>query len=780
MATSRFVARSAYFIFSYRKLLLVLFAIVTVLLGWSATHLKADAGFSKTIPTSHPYMQTLLKFQNTFGGANTVLIAVMQEHGDIFTTAFLKDLKGVTNDLFFVNGVKRESVASLWTPNVRYVEITEQGFNGGAVIKSGFQGTPEELRKIRSNLEKSGQIGQLASNDLRGAIVRAELLDIDPATGKALDYEQVAKELEQIRARYQHDGRTVHIIGFAKAVGEISDGARGVCMFFAVAFSITLLLLFLYTRSWSVTALAAACAALPVIWLLGILPLINVGLDPMSILIPYLIFTIGVSHAVQMTSAWQAARRSGLSPKMAANSAFLQLFVPGALALLTNALGFMVIMMIDIPMVRELGMTASIGVALMLLTNKVFLPIVLSYAKVPVSPGRPANSMEGIRRWCATTASGRKNIAVIAIAMLLGVVGAYKGHQLRIGDPGKGIPELAENSVYNQDNAAIVNAFSIGVDQLSVIAKGRLGDKSCLNTDVANYISRFERKLSDTDGVQSVIAYPGIAAMVNSGWNEGSLKWYVLPDDPQVLSQTVNQLITDNTGLISRDCEAMQIMIFTKDHSGATIAHIVSEIEAFKAASNSAGVELLLASGNVGVMAAVNQAVAAAEPRMLISIFAALALLCLATFREWLGPLVILLPLALVSLLCNALMATFDVGLKVSTLPVVTLGVGVGVDYGIYLYEAMKHRWREGASFDSALEHALKERGPSIVFTAVTMSVGVGSWYFSALKFQADMGLLLAFMFIVNAIGAILLMPALASRLIKRKKPVKRESYVIG
>jgi predicted RND superfamily exporter protein len=120
-------------------------------------------------------------------------------------------------------------------------------------------------------------------------------------------------------------------------------------------------------------------------------------------------------------------------------------------------------------------------------------------------------------------------------------------------------------------------------------------------------------------------------------------------------------------------------------------------------------------------------------------------------------------------------MAMLGIGLKVNTLPVVALGVGVGVDYGIYLFERIKHEMQEGMKLVPAYVHALKQRGTASLFTAVTMTISVGTWYFSALKFQADMGILLAFMFLVNVFGAILLAPALAAYFVSDDTFLKKD-----
>ena len=323
---------------------------------------------------------------------------------------------------------------------------------------------------------------------------------------------------------------------------------------------------------------------------------------------------------------------------------------------------------------------------------------------------------------------------------------------------------------------AITDRFSIGVDVLSVIAQTRGVEGACTEFSLMDNIERFEFYLRQVDGVQSVLALPGLAKIINAGYNEGNLKWRSLSRVPEVLAQAVTPVDT-GSGLLDPDCGAMQVLIFTRDHHADTIGRIVEAVKGYAARHDTDQIRFLLASGNVGVMAATNEAVAASEQTMLVSIFAAVILLCWLTFRSLAATLCIILPLALVSLLCNALMASLGIGVKVATLPVIALGVGVGVDYGIYLYERFQHALREqGASMREAFHDALRQRGTAAVFTAVTMSVGVGTWVFSDLKFQADMGLLLAFMFLVNMLGAVLLLPALAAYLVRVKRQGPRRS----
>jgi len=767
--STKIINAIAHPVFTFRRTLFVVFTLITLLLGYSATHLRVDAGFNKMIPLQHEYMQPFTYYQKVFGGANRVLVAIMQKQGDIYNPAFLNTLKQVTDEVFFIPGVDRPTVTSLFTPNVRFIEVVEEGFAGGNVIPAGYKGSPEELETVRKNVLKSGVVGRLVSNDFRGALVRAELLELDPSSGKRLDYQAVAKQLEAIRAKYQRDGVDVHIIGFSKAVGDITDGARGVLVFFFLAFIITTVLLYFYSGSRKLTLLALACALMPVVWLLGILPLIGFGIDPMSILVPFLIFSIGVSHAVQMTNVWKHETVLGADSLQAARNAFNKLLVPGSVALLTNALGFLVIMHIKIDVVRELGITASLGVLLMIITNKMMLPILLSYTRLSAADLKRAqageNRFDFLWKKLAQFAQPRPAMAVLLISAVLLGAGTWKARDMKTGDLGKGIPELHDDSRYNRDNAAIVDNFAIGVDVLSVVVQTYGVQGACTNYGIMDTIDRFDLHMRNVAGVKSVLALPGVAKIINAGWNEGNLKWRALSRNPEVLAQSVTPVDTA-TGLLNTDCSAMQVLIFTSDHQGETIAHIVSEIKKFSAENNTDKVKFLLASGNVGVMAATNEAVDAAELTMLMSIFGAIILLCLLTFMSWRAMLCIIVPLILVSILCNALMALLGIGLKVSTLPVIALGVGVGVDYGIYLFERIKHQMQDyGNALPEAFYEALRQRGTAAVFTAVTMGIGVGSWAFSALKFQADMGILLAFMFLVNMLGAVILLPALAAML---------------
>jgi len=763
-------------IFNNRRLLIGLFAVITVLMLYSATNLRIDAGFSKLLPLEHEYMQTFTEYRKEFGGANRVLIALMVKDGDIFTPEFFSTLEQATDDVFFISGVDRAQVSSLFTPNVRFTEVVEGGIAGGNVVPADFQPTRDGLTQVRKNILKSGIVGRLVANDFTGAIISAQLLETDPNTGKRLDYIEVGHLLEKnIREKYQSDTIDVHIIGFAKVISDIADGALRIVQFFFLAVAITAILVFFYSRSIRITLISIGCSLVAVIWQLGLLPLLGYGIDPMGLLVPFLIFAIGVSHGVQMVTANSALVRSGMDSLSASRSSFRQMLIPGSIALTSDTIGFITISLIEIQVIQEMAVTASLGVAAIILTNLVLLPILISYIRQDATCRRKLDEQTQMLKpvWFFLQKASEPKVAgkIIIVSILLLGLGLWKGADIKIGDMHSGVPELRTDSRYNLDSQVITDHFSIGVDVISVIVETEAD--GCIDYEVMNEIDNFAWHMRNVAGVQSVISLPQVSKVINAGWNEGSLEWRVLPRNPATMVQAVGYVPT-SSGLLNSDCSVMPVMIFTEDHKAETIAGIVSEVKDYRSRSEQKPVNYRLATGNVGVMAATNEEVEAAQYPILFFVFIAIILLCYYQFRSIRAVLCVVLPLALVSILSYALMSVLEIGLKVSTLPVVALGVGVGVDYGIYIFSRLMTYLKEGQTLQEAYLHTLAITGNGVVFTGITLAIGVATWIFSPLKFQADMGILLTFMFVLNMMGAILLLPALACQFNVCSGPVKK------
>ena len=757
-------------VFGRRRVTAAAFALATLAMAWSAaTGLRVDAGFTKQLPVAHEYMRTFLEHRDDFGGADRVAVALAARGGDMFTPEFFALLRQVTDAVFFLPGVDRTQVYSPLTPNVRYIEVVEDGLASGDVLPADFAPTAEGLAQVRENVVKAGIVGRLVANDFSGALVSAKLQEFDPNTGERLDYLQVAGELERIRREAEAGGVVdVHVIGFAKVMGDIAAGAARVALSFAATFAVTALFVRLYAGSTRVAAMLLGCALCAMVWQLGALAALGYGIDPMSILVPFLVFAIGVSHGVQMVGAARAEAAAGAAPLEAARRGLRRLLLPGTVALASDTVGFVAIALIPVPVIQEIAIAASLGVAAIVLTNLGLLPVLLSWSAPggPARGRRPFAPLRPLRRLLAAPARRGPALAVIAAAAALAAFGAVQAPTVRIGDQHRGVPELRPDSAYNRDSAAIAARFDIGVDVLTVIAETR--PEGCIDYAIMQTLDRFAWRMRNVEGVRSVAAFTEVVRSVAAGLKEGAPKWRTIPRDPYVLAQAGAYAPT-SSGLLNADCSVMPVMIHTADHKAATIDRVVAAVKEFAAANPDTGVDFRLAAGNVGVMAATNEEVAAAQFPILGYVYAAVIALCLLFFRSAAATACIVVPLAVVSLLAYALMAALEIGLKVSTLPVVALGVGIGVDYGVYVYGRLRLHLVEGLDFAAAFERALDSAGAAVALTGLTLAAAVATWIAAPLQLQADMGKVLTFMFLVNMVGAVVLLPALGAWLIGRR-----------
>ena len=876
-------------VFGARPVVLLMFAAITVAMIFFASQLKVDAGFKKQIPLQHEYMKTFLDYEADFGGANRVLVAVMAKDGNMFSDEYLSTLQQVTREVINLEDTDDSRSRSLFTPNVRFIEVVEDGISGGNVIPNDYDpsfkpGSKEQFEQIRSNIVKANILGRLVAKDWSGAMVWADIIpeSDSPTNPHKVDYQKIAGQLEAIRKKHEHGNISIHIIGFAKMVGDISDGAASVVKFFAFTIAFTWLLLFLYSSSTKLASLTVIAAMVAVVWMLGALRLMGFGIDPMNMLTPFLIFAIAVSHGEQMINRFRGEIFFGgleegtvaqlrqrvphaVGPLVAARRSFRALLVPGAVALAAGCIGFGAIWFIPIQMIKELAITATIGVAFTILTDLILLPVLLSYTYVRHLERkreyrlRQLTQFDKIWALLARLSKPKPAAAVIVLGLVAWFFAWQEGNKVMIGDAQAGVAELRPEARYNQDAVLISKKFALGVDILNVIVEA--APSACTTSYKAmETIDRFAWHMSNVEGVEQVMTLPMAAKLVNAGWNDGSIRWRVLPRDRDTLRQATQSFETDS-GLLNADCSAMPVTIFTSDHRSNTIDRVVAETKKFRAenkaydsnfaktrdaavkAAQEKGeeystdkVNFRLATGSLGVAAAINDTVREKEHFILYLLYAAVFVMCLVTFRSPRVALCILLPLVLVTELGHTLMVYLDIGMKVNTITVVALGVGIGVDYAIYLFarmhEAMTYQLEftaadtdgdgqvspaEMTSFNESISQsgpadtsgirlhgdhddeahvqvfaeldsnrdgqvsqqeylagqgrlrtlsesyfiALKTTGIAIFYTALTLAVGVATWMFSDLKIQADMGIMLTFMFILNMIAAIIFLPAL-------------------
>lgn len=928
-------------VYAQRALTMGILILLTIFFAYSASKIKPDAGYDKSVPLKHPYMQVLKQYQAEFGSANNVLVALIQKpgKGEIYNEAFLASLKQATDEVFFLPGVDRSRVSSLFTPDVRYVEVVEGGFKGGNVIPAEYAPNNEMFALVKGNVNKGGHVGRYTTNDQRGAMVYSELLEVDPVTGEKLDYGFVARALEdKVRGRFMSPKKyiykttadvgpvaagtvvyerftqptaflakgldklgkitylhkpnpdeaaepvqikmsqmsfeevdnpqynpdlEVHILGFAKVVGDIIEELIPVAGFFILTLVLSQLMLWGYLGSFKLALLPLICSVVAVIWEFGILQLFGKGLDPFAILVPFLILAVSVSHGVQYANAWVGeVTENKRNPFDASVQSWRRLAVNGTFAILSDMLGFALIALVPIAIITEMALNACLGMLAIIVTNKIMMPIMLTWVDVgdPVKFAKKQEQRDAILHpvWHFLSNAVNPKVAMVSIlsaGLLLGW-GLWMGKGLQIGDSQAGVPELLPDSRYNNDTAAVQANFAIGTDIIKIIAE--TDPEACVKYEVMEQIDRFGWRMDNTPGVQSSISLPWAAKQVNMAFSEAAPKYKVLPRNQFTIVQAITPIPT-SSGLLNANCSAMALLVFTIDHKAETLKRLSAETvrfnaenaaeffethkdvdakycadklearrdsgrskvalqtmtervkkthrgitdtelaerpeikkqaervgktdEAHKAFNKMCPVNFALASGQVGVMAATNEEVKRLEQPMLYIVYAGVTICVFLSFFQWQSVVAVMVPLAIVSYLVYAVMVIFGIGLKVATLPVVALAAGIGVDYGLYIYAQFNDGLKAGFKHKEAYFHTLRLTGKAVVFTGIALSVGVMTWLWSGLQFQRDMGKLLVFAFAGNMVAAIVLLPAIASFILKPRElkegevPVLRASH---
>lgn len=764
-------------VFNNRLFVVIACLVLTIALGFESMKLTINSGYDKMLPQDHPYIQNYFTYQDELRGlGNSIRVVVEAKEGGIFDPDYMELLQQINDELFLTKGVDRSGIKSLWTPSVRWTEVNESGFAGGPVIPNNYDGSPKSLEQLKFNIARAGIVGQLVANNFKSSMIFVPLLDKDPKTGERLDYTELSKRLDTLRVHYEQGSEAtdktvnVHIIGFAKLVGDLIDGLGKVAGFFLVSAVIAMLLIYQYTRCVRSTTLVIICSFLAVVWQLGIIRALGFVLDPFSILVPFLIFAIGVSHGAQKMNGIMQDIGRGTHRLVAARYTFRRLFLAGLTALLADAVGFAVLMTIDIPVIQDLALTASIGVAVLIFTNLLLLPVVLSYTGVSAKAAARSlkaetldssdRGIDAIWRLLERFTERRWAVTVLLITAMITSVGFYISLDLKIGDLDPGAPELRPDSRYNLDNAFINANYALSSDMFAVIVK--TPTENCLKYTTLLETDRLAWQLQQLPSVQATVSLVNAERLITAGSYEGNLKWFTLSRNQDVLNYGAQQAYVNNPSLFNTDCSIMPLIAYLSDHKADSLTQVVDVVASFAEKNNREDLQFLLAAGNSGIEATTNIVVKDANRKMLLYVYAAVIVLCFITFRSWRAVVVAVLPLMVTSILCEALMVVLGIGVKVSTLPVVALGVGIGIDYALYLLSVQLMHQRMGMSLVDAYKNAVMFTGKVVGLVGTTLAAGVVTWIFAPIKFQADMGILLTFMLVWNMLGALILIPALS------------------
>ena len=751
------------FILRWRVPVLIVILALTGFFAWKATLVPVESPTIDLFPSDHPYVETFVKYKDIFGGASTVLIALEVKDGDIYNLDTLAKIKRITKELELLPAINNYQVLSIAQRKVKTLRVdNERGFRGVPVMWPDIPEDEEGIEKLRTTILTSPRYnGTLVSLDGKAALILAGFFE------HKMDIQEVFAGIDKIVEAERDDKTALHVIGRPFLLGHIlSQSPQIQNLFFMTVFSILFVLL-LYFRDLRGTIIPLTTAGVSAVWGLGFLGVLGYNFDPLVIVIPFIISARALSHSVQVVERFGEEYVIHKDRTIASAKTFAGLFGPGMVAIITDAAGVFLVWFTPIPLLQKLALMGSFWVLSIVVSDMILNPILLSFFPPP-NPDKL--SKRGIFDFALHQVSklcfGKARIGVMIIAVAVFIVGYVFTSRLVIGDVHVGTPMLWPDSEYNQATFRIAELFN-NTEQMTVVIEGKTRG-AIKDPEVLRTMDAFQKHMEQLDEVSSTASIADLLPGIISILHGSDPKWEMIPDDPQATGFFLELIYTnsepsDLVRFITNDRQNANITLYLKDHKGTTLRKVLAHAKTFIESHPMQQANFRLAGGFGGLLAAINEVVAWHQAQVTVFAFGIIVIFCGLAYRSVLAGLLFMLPLLISNYLTYALMGYKGIGLDVNVLPVVALGVGLGVDYGLYVVGRIKEEYRETQDLDEAVVKGITTAGRAVAFTATTMVAGVVFWTFSFLRFQAEMGLLLVFWMIVSMLGGLILLPALVA-----------------
>lgn len=750
-----------------RRLITSLIVLIpTVFLAFGLPKIEVYSRFSDLLPQQHEYIKNYNRMKDTFGGANIVTLSLEVVEGDIFTYETLSKIRRITDEVDLISGVNHYQVASIAHQKVRRVHTTASGLiKSDPVLPRDLPHDEQGLKRLREEIFNNDIVyGTYVSNDGGAALIRAGFDE------ERLDYANIFSRLQQLKEEVEADGATrLYIAGEPMLKGWIYHYSGQLILIFGITLLVIVTLLYLHFRTITGMVIPLVSTAVSAIWGLGFVGWLGFNLDPLILVVPILISARTTSHAVQMMERYHDEIWQGKTREEAVRNSLGELMIPASIGIFTDAVGLLVLVVSSIPIIVKLGIFCAFWTINNLFTVMVLVPLLLSFLPAPKREEAPAHerhlSARIMGEWARFLVSPRATGIVLSATLLIVIVTLFYGRNLMVGEERPGSPILFADSEYNIAAARINERFA-GTNQLSIYFEGdkahRMKDPEVIET-----MQAFARHMSGVANFGGTRDIPSLVRSVNRLYHFDDPRWSVVPptqrDIGNILFMYEAGAAVPGVILEYMDMEGRtaNVAVFFKDATGYTVEAAIKAAQTFLQAHPLDGVTYRFAGGIIGATAAANQEVEHSELIQTLLIIAVCTIAVMATYRSIVAGLLVFAVLALAVLVNRAYMGFRGLGLNVNTLPVTAIGVGVGVDYAIYVLHRIREEVRT-TDIHSAIYRTLTTTGSAVFFTAVTVVGGIAYWIFgSALRFNSEMALLLSLLMISNMVGAISLLPLL-------------------
>jgi len=763
--------RFAKFVITYRLPLLIMIIAASVPLIWLArtTRLSHKAGY--IFPWGHPNVDLHIKMSTVFGGSNLVAIVLRTKKADIFHAETLEKIYRIQKAVELMDGIVKYNIYSIASRKLKHITtgIDDDGTmmlgtrNYEELLQEIFAGSQQTLATYRKAILNDDDVyGTLVARDCRGAVVLANFKYEE-------HYQYIFEHLQKVIAAERDADTELHLIGRPIMLGYIHRYMSQILYIFGLALLVMVLLLYGDFRRKRAVFLPLTAGLLAVIWGMGILNLFGFDMDVLSITVPFLVLALSQGHSVQIMQRYYEEARVYGDPRKASQQVLATLVVPASTAILTDGIGFFSLALLPFPIIQTMAIVAAAGILAIWITNFIMIPIILSYLELPSlqelerkgKTGLLLRLLESIIR--LTTARPQRAAILIAAACIL-ALGSYTATRLRVGEQQPGSPDFKQNAEYNRGDH-VLNEHFAGTNLLWIYVAGE-SQKDLLKPEMISYLNNLQRHLEDRPEVNYTLSYVDALKKVNSALHNNDPRWEVLPGD-QIAAWECLELIMgepeERRDWSELDLRQANIRAFVSDHMGETIRGLMQDVRPYALQQQPEGVQVEMAAGLIGIYEAILDEISRSQISNIIFMFASVLLCTALAYRSLGAGLLVFVPLILGNIITFAVMALANVGLFIYTLPVSALGIGVGVDYSLYILSRLQSELPAAHSFQDALFATLRTSGRAVIYTALTITCGVVLLCISEMRFQAILGVMLGVIMIANMLSALLVLPALLS-----------------
>lgn len=754
-------------IIKFRLVILLVLGAVTLFFGYHALRVEIKTDYDAQFPTSHPFWQVHNKYKDKLGGSHMVMLMLKVKEGDVFNTGTLRKIERAQYFLDAIPGVNHYQVISLASSKVKQV-LVESG--GGLVFAAIMREVPKDdagIKKLKEAVHANDNVfGPLISFDDKCALVTANFLE-----GK-FNYDHVFAEVNKLAEELKDANTEVYVAGEPMLTGWIFHYRMESVKILLLTVGVMLLLLFLYFRNLSGMVIPMITAAVSACWGLGFCSLMGFALDPIVLVVPLLVTAITISHSVQMNERFFELVDEMKDKKHAAIVCIESMLPPGMLALVTDIAGILLIAVAPIPLLQRLAYFCGFWLVSVVLSAMILNPVLFTYFPVPRNVAKIVRpELEGafIRNLCAgfaNLAQGKMAYLVVGVLAVVLVVSGYVASKLHIGDLHPGSPILKPDSIYNVAVKNINQNFA-GTDELFFIVEG--AEPGLIRyPEIQQKIREAQVFMESSPYVGGTQSFADFAPYVNKFLHSGDPKWEVVPLDPFMMGSIMNLIISaastgDFDRSMSRDHKDANVVVWCKDHKGETIREVIKKArEWIEKSKDFEKIKFKLASGYLGILAAVNETVARAQVQNLCLILLVTIITAACTYRSLGASMMLLFSLVLANFLTMVVMVMREISLNINTIPVASIGIGVGVDYSVYVLSRLCEEYQNTKDYGEAISRTVRTTGKAVIFTATTLVGGVILWFFlSSLRFQSEMGLLLSLLLLINMFLSLVFIPSL-------------------